>query len=83
MEDIPTPEDVKPRLVRTYARKVRSHERWSRATEPVFCRVRESLNGSVAAAASSDLCLAEDVEAKGVSRGGSAALWGDRWMIDC
>jgi hypothetical protein len=32
--------------VRTYARKVRSDERWSRATEPVFRKVSEMLNGT-------------------------------------
>jgi hypothetical protein len=42
----PTPADAKERLVRTYARKVRSDARWSRATEPVFRKVSESLNGT-------------------------------------
>jgi hypothetical protein len=32
--------------VRTYARKVRSDARWSRATEPVFRKVSETLNGT-------------------------------------
>jgi hypothetical protein len=32
--------------VRTYARKVRSVARWSRATEPVFRKVSETLNGT-------------------------------------
>ena len=32
--------------MRTYARKVRSDARWSRATEPVFRKVSESLNGT-------------------------------------
>ena len=44
--DGPTPADAKERLVRTYARKVRSDARWSRATEPVFRRVSERLNGT-------------------------------------
>ena len=43
--DGPTPADAKERLVRTYARKVRSDARWSRATEPVFRKVSETLNG--------------------------------------
>jgi hypothetical protein len=42
--DRPTPADAKARQVRTYARKVRSDARWSRATEPVFRRVSERLN---------------------------------------
>lgn len=52
--DEPTPADAKERLVRTYARKVRSDARWSRATEPVFRKVSERLNGTfgVPAAAS-------------------------------
>lgn len=45
--DGPTPADAKERLVRTYARKVRSDERWSRATEPVFRKMSETLNGTV------------------------------------
>ena len=44
--DGPTPADAKERLVRTYARKVRSDARWSRATEPVFRKVSERLNGT-------------------------------------
>jgi hypothetical protein len=44
--DEPTPADAKERLVRTYARKVRSDARWSRATEPVFRKVSERLNGT-------------------------------------
>ena len=32
--------------MRTYARKVRSDARWSRATEPVFRKVSEMLNGT-------------------------------------
>ncbi len=39
-----TPADAKARLVHTYARKVRSDARWSRATEPVFRRMSGSLN---------------------------------------
>lgn len=35
--------------MRTYARKVRSEARWSRATEPVFCKVSERRKGSLAA----------------------------------
>lgn len=34
--DSPTPEEAIARLVRTYARKVRSEARWSRATLPEF-----------------------------------------------
>jgi hypothetical protein len=73
-EDAPTPADAKARLVRTYARKVRSDARWSRATEPVFCRVRESLNGIAVARTRSGSCLGEDIEPDGGSRWGSAAL---------
>lgn len=64
VEDAPTPADANERLVRTYARKVRSEARWSRATEPVFCRVSERVKGSPvgAVATSSILCLDEDVE---------------------
>jgi hypothetical protein len=54
-EDVPTPADANERLVRTYAKKVRSDARWSRATEPVFCRVSERLNGSAAGAETSSL----------------------------
>ena len=52
-KDVPTPADANERLVRTYAKKVRSDARWSRATEPVFFRVSERLNGSATAATSS------------------------------
>ena len=34
------PRAMKPRPVRSQARKVRSEARWSRAVEPVFLRVR-------------------------------------------
>ena len=34
------PKAMKPRPVRSQARKVRSEARWSRAVEPVFLRVR-------------------------------------------
>lgn len=58
--------------MRTYARKVRSEARWSRATEPVFCKVSERRNGSLAAAktlssSSSAFRRAEDVGADGPS----------------
>jgi len=76
-EDVPTPADANARLVRTYAKKVRSDARWSRATEPVFCRVSERLNGSGAAAEASSLPAfrrVEDVGAEGPSRGSFASM---------
>jgi len=68
-----TPADAKERLVRTYARKVRSEARWSRATEPVFCSVSEMLKGSAAAAAVplSVFWCRGDVDAEGPSGSGS------------
>ena len=80
VEDVPTPADAKERLVRTYARNVRSDARWSRATEPVFCSVSERPNGRAAGAgetsssSSSALCWAGIVGgAEGPSRGGSSS----------
>ena len=57
--------------MRTYARKVRSDARWSRATEPVFCSVRDKPKGSAAAAAapSSAFGCRSDVDAEGPSGG--------------
>ena len=37
----PTPALANAKLVRTYARKVRSAARWSRATEPVFSSISD------------------------------------------
>ena len=42
--DPPTPVDAMVRLVRAYARKVRSDARWSRATLPEFSSVRQSFH---------------------------------------
>ena len=76
-EDVPTPADANERLVRTYAKKVRSDARWSRATEPVFRRVSERPNGSAVATETSSLSAfrwEEDVGAEGPSRGSSASM---------
>jgi hypothetical protein len=70
--DLPTPADAKARLVRTYAKKVRSDARWSRATDPLFWRMRERPSGVVVGAAAV-LRLGADIEAEGLSCGGSAA----------
>jgi len=72
-----TPADANARLVRTYAKKVRSDARWSRATEPVFCRVSERMNGRAAAGETSSLSafrLVDDVGADGPSSGSSASM---------
>jgi hypothetical protein len=75
--DPPTPADAKARLVRTYAKKVRSDARWSRATDPWFCRMRERPNGVVVVVAiSADLRLGADVEAEGTSRGDESVASG-------
>jgi hypothetical protein len=63
---VPTPADANERLLRTYARKVRSDARWLRATEPVFCNVSERPNGSGGAASAFWCCW--DVEAGGKLR---------------
>jgi hypothetical protein len=83
--DGPTPADAKERLVRTYARKVRSDARWSRATEPVFRNVSETLNGTfgipAAAAAGTEVSPAFGWEedgaagANGPSRSRSGLGW--------
>lgn len=41
--DTPTPDEAMAKLVRMYARKVRSEARWSRATLPEFTNVSEVL----------------------------------------
>lgn len=43
-QDVPTPMEAIVRLVRTYARKVRSEARWSRATLPEFSSVSAGLS---------------------------------------
>jgi hypothetical protein len=81
--DAPTPADAKERLVRTYARKVRSDARWSRATEPVFRRVSETLNGTfgvVPAGAGTELSSAfgwEEVDgpSRTSQKGSRLGLW--------
>jgi hypothetical protein len=89
--DRPTPADAKERLVRTYARNVRSDARWSRATEPVFRKVSETLNGTfgvtdaaTAAAAGTEVSSAlgwgeEDARADGPSRPRSGLGLGLGW----
>lgn len=66
VRNAPTPADANERLVRTYARKVRSEARWSRATEPVFCRVSERLKGSTVGDAATSPILRVDGEAEGL-----------------
>ena len=58
MDDLPTPVDAIVRLVRTYARKVRSDARWSRATLPAFSRVSAGFHAAQSTFRLLDICPA-------------------------